>query len=83
MKKSIWILVFCLFIDQLIKNIVINTLNVGESINILKNFFSITYVRNSGAAFSILESNIILLIFISILALIFIFRHISKFRIFR
>lgn len=78
MKKSIWILVFCLFIDQLIKNIVINTLNVGESINILKNFFSITYVRNSGAAFSILESNIILLIFISILALIFIFRHISK-----
>ena len=78
MKKSIWILVFCLFIDQLIKNIVINTLNVGESINILKNFFSITYVRNSGAAFSILESNIILLIFISILALIFIFRYISK-----
>ncbi|MBR3362507.1 MAG: signal peptidase II [Bacilli bacterium] len=78
MKKSILILVFCLFIDQLIKNIIINLLSVGESINVIKNFFNITYVRNSGAAFSILESNTILLIIISIFALIFIFKHISK-----
>lgn len=78
MKKSIWILVICLFIDQLIKNIIINFLSIGESINIINNFFSITYVRNSGAAFSILESNTILLIIISILVLIFIFKYISK-----
>lgn len=78
MKKSILILVICLFIDQLIKNIIINIFNVGESISIIKNFFNITYVRNSGAAFSILESNTILLIFISMCALIFIFKYISK-----
>lgn len=78
MKKSIWILVICLFIDQLIKNIIINFLSIGESINIINNFFSITYVRNSGAAFSILESNTILLIIISVLVLIFIFKYISK-----
>ncbi|MBR3230200.1 MAG: signal peptidase II [Bacilli bacterium] len=78
MKKSIMILVICLFIDQLIKNIIINVLSIGESISIIKNFFSITYVRNSGAAFSILESNTILLIIISVCALIFIFKYISK-----
>ena len=78
MKKSIFILVICFFIDQFIKNIIINVLNIGESISIIKNFFSITYVRNSGAAFSILESNTILLIFISIIALIFIFKYIYK-----
>lgn len=78
MKKSIWILVICLFIDQLIKNIIINFLSIGESINIINNFFSITYVRNTGAAFSILESNTILLIIISVLVLIFIFKYISK-----
>ena len=78
MKKTSWILVVCFLIDQIFKNIVINFLNVGESINLIKNFFSITYVRNSGAAFSILESNTILLIFISIFVLFFIFRYISK-----
>lgn len=78
MKKSVWILVLCLFIDQLIKNIIINILNIGESITIIKNFFNITYVKNSGAAFSILQSNTFLLIIISIIALIFIFKYISK-----
>ena len=78
MKKSIWILVICLFIDQLIKNIIVNVLSIGGSISVIRNFFNITYVRNSGAAFSILESNTILLIFISIFALIFIFKYISK-----
>lgn len=78
MKKSVWILVLCLFIDQLIKNIIINILNIGESITIIKNFFNITYVKNSGAAFSILQSNTFLLIIISIIALIFIFKYICK-----
>ena len=78
MKKSIWILVICLFIDQLIKNIIVNVLSIGGSISVIRDFFNITYVRNSGAAFSILESNTILLIFISIFALIFIFKYISK-----
>lgn len=78
MKKSILVLIICLFIDQLIKNIVINVLKVGEGLTIIKDFFSITYVRNSGAAFSILESNTFLLIAISLCVLIFIFKYISK-----
>lgn len=78
MKKSILVLIVCFFIDQFIKNIIINVLSVGESVSIIKNFLSITYVRNSGAAFSILESNTILLILISIFALIFIFNYLSK-----
>ena len=78
MKKSILVLIVCFFIDQFIKNIIINVLSVGESVSIIKNFLNITYVRNSGAAFSILESNTILLILISIFALIFIFNYLSK-----
>lgn len=78
MKKSIWILVICLFIDQLIKSVIINVLSVGESVSLIKNFLSITYVRNSGAAFSILRYNTFLLIIISICALVFVFKYISK-----
>ena len=78
MKRSLWILFVCLFIDQLIKNILINVMEVGTSISVIKNFFNITLVRNSGAAFSILSSSTLLLILISICALIFIIRYISK-----
>ena len=46
--------------------------------DIIKNFLSITYVRNTGAAFSILENNRILLIIISICALIYILYYLSK-----
>ena len=78
MKRSLLTLFLCLFIDQFIKNIVINFMNVGESIVLIKNFLSITYVRNSGAAFSILSSNTFLLIIISLFVLFFIFKYISK-----
>ena len=78
MKKSLIILFICLFIDQLIKNIIINVMEIGSSIIIIKNFFSITLVMNSGAAFSILSSSTFLLILISLGALLFIFKYISK-----
>ena len=44
-------------------------MNYGQSITIIKNFFNITLIGNTGAAFSILSSNTILLIIISVVVL--------------
>ena len=52
-------------IDQLIKIIVANNMILNSSIQIINDFFSITYVQNLGAAFSILTGNRIFLIFIA------------------
>lgn len=67
-----------ILIDQIIKYIVDFNIVLNTSIDLIKNFLSITYVRNTGAAFSILENNNILLIIISICALIYILYYLSK-----
>ena len=56
MKKKIFISSFIfLIVDILSKVIIRNTLTLNESIPLIPNFFNLTYVINSGAAFSILE----------------------------
>ena len=52
--------------DQLVKLLIRLNLTVGESINILGDFFRITYVQNRGAAFSILSGQRILLILLPV-----------------
>jgi len=44
-------------LDQLSKTIVANNMQVGESIVLIKNLFSLTYVRNEGAAWGILANH--------------------------
>ena len=70
----------CIFliIDQLIKLIISHTLKEFQSITIIKNFFNITYVKNTGAAFSILENKSTLLIIISIIFIILLDKYIKK-----
>jgi signal peptidase II len=53
-------------------------MNLYQEISIIPHFFSITYVENSGAAFSILENHTIFLIVISILFLLGIDHFIKK-----
>lgn len=43
-------------IDQIIKINIQKNLQQGESIDIIKNFFKLTYVKNTGAAFGILQN---------------------------
>ena len=76
-KVLIFGFLFCA-IDQIIKIFLSNVLGLNESIIVIKNFFNITLVHNTGAAFSILSGNSIFLILISIIALIFIFYYIKK-----
>ena len=70
------VLVFIL--DQIFKILVQRTMNLYQEISIIPKFFSICYVRNSGAAFSILEDATLLLIVISVLFIIVIDKTIKK-----
>lgn len=68
MKKKILILSIILFaIDILIKTLIKTNLELYESIILIPNFFSLTYVINDGAAFSILEGK---QLFLSILGIV-------------
>lgn len=55
MKKIVGLSAIIVILDQVVKWIVISTMNIGESIKIIGDFFYLTYVKNTGAAFSILE----------------------------
>jgi signal peptidase II len=51
--KWLWITVFFLVLDQITKQLVVNSFDLYESMNILP-FFDLRYVQNPGAAFSFL-----------------------------
>lgn len=70
------VLVFAL--DQILKIIIQKTMNLYQEISIIPKFFSLVYVKNSGAAFSILEDATLLLIVISVLFIIVIDKTIKK-----
>lgn len=57
-------------IDQYSKYLVDSLLKPQVSYPIIKNFFSLTYVRNTGAAFSILQDQLLFLIITSFIAII-------------
>lgn len=78
MKKLTIISIVTILLDQIIKYLIITNLKFTESINIIRNFFRITYLQNEGAAWSILSGNRIPLIIITLLALMFIFVLIKK-----
>ena len=77
MKKiSVIILVSSLFLlDILIKFLVSNYLT---SVTVIDNFFSLTYVLNNGAAFSIMASQTFLIILITLLCLAFVVYELKK-----
>ena len=54
-------------LDQLTKYLVRSLLSVGQTIPVLGDFFCITYVRNTGAAFSMLQGHRFLLVLLPIL----------------
>ena len=67
-----------LIIDIISKLVVSSLMNVYDSIVIIKNFFCITYVRNTGAAWSIFEGRVLGIIVVSLIIISFIVYYISK-----
>ena len=67
-----------LLIDQISKLLVIKFLDINGGIELIKNFFYLTYTHNTGAAFSILTGQRILLILIATIILIILFNYIRK-----
>lgn len=69
MKKLAIVSLISIIIDQIIKVIITTNVEFAHSINVINNFFRITYLQNTGAAWSILSGNRIFLIMITLIAL--------------
>lgn len=66
-------------IDQLTKWIVVENMGVYEQIPIIENFFSLTSHRNSGAAWGILEGQMIFFYIITTIVIIGIIFYLQKY----
>lgn len=67
-----------LIIDQLIKVIIKRTMSLYQEITIIPKFFSLIYVKNTGAAFSILSNATFLLIILSVIFILLLDKYIKK-----
>lgn len=63
-------LVVLISVDQFSKYLVVKNISLNINIELIKNFFNLTYVKNFGAGFSILQNQKIFLIIVSIIAII-------------
>ena len=74
-----WIMtIIFIIIDLVSKYIVARYISLNESIIVIKNFLNITYVRNTGVAFSILPNSKYLILVISFMIIGFIIYYLFK-----
>ena len=82
MKKEPYIIAcFFFVIDLISKQLVMNLMSLGDSIKLINNFFYLTYTKNNGAAWSILEDKRILLLIITVFVLFLINKSMNKIRL--
>ena len=69
MKKKYWVIVICLLIlfDQLTKWLVVKYIDLNSSLVIIKNFFKLCYIKNTGISFGLLSNQGIIIILLSVL----------------
>lgn len=78
MKKVLIISLIILIIDQIIKLVIVGNIDLNSEVIVINNFFSLTNIKNTGAAFNILSDMRLILIFITTLAIAFLLRYIDK-----
>lgn len=78
MKRIILISTLTLILDILAKQLVVNLMIENQSISLIKDFFSITYAKNTGVAFSFLEGNVPLIIIITSIIILLILKYIKE-----
>ncbi|AJY77863.1 signal peptidase II [Paenibacillus beijingensis] len=62
-----WIAIIVFVLDFITKKIVANNMTIGEQIPVIGNFFVLTSIRNTGAAFSIFEGARYFFLFITLI----------------
>jgi signal peptidase II len=65
-----FIIIAVVILDQIIKNLTVNSMMLYESIPVIQDVFHITYIHNTGAAFSIMAGQISLLILVPLIMII-------------
>ncbi len=75
-NKIIIIAIICFIIVLFSKYLNINNLEIGTGITIIPSFFSISYIRNTGAAWGILSNGTLVLALLSVIFLIIAIKYI-------
>lgn len=78
MKLVLWVTALVIAFDQVTKQFITRTMEIGESNSIINNFLYITYHRNSGAAFGILQGQMLFFYVVTAIAVVGIFVWLSK-----
>ena len=76
-KLSLWI-VLAIVLDQLTKYLICRNFAVGESVPVISGLFSLTYVRNIGAAWGILAGWRIALVALAVVMVFLLIRYRTK-----
>lgn len=81
MNKIYFITFIGFLVDFLSKNFIKNTFDLLKSVELIPNFFYITYLQNTGAAWGIFTDSTILLAILSLVCFIFIANYIKRLQI--
>ena len=79
-KKILTIAMISLAIDQISKIVLSHIVKLGETKEIIKNFFYLTWCHNDGAAWGILSNQTLIITLGTIVAFIVIYRYIYTFK---
>ncbi len=79
-RDSIYLAIVLILVtfDYIIKTKIKTIMQLGDSIDVIKNFFSITYVQNTGAAFGVFKNQKILFLIVGIVAILILVYSFSK-----
>ena len=80
-KLVVLTIILVLSLDQLTKQLITNTMEIGDSNPIINNFLYITYHRNTGAAFGLFEGQMIFFYIVTTIAVILVFVWLTKINI--
>ena len=69
MKLVTIIVLISVILDQITKQIVTRNMEIGDSIPVIGNFLSITYHRNSGAAWGIMQGQMLFFYIVTVIAI--------------
>jgi signal peptidase II len=72
------IIALAFIFDQLSKMIIKNNLNMNDNIEVIRNFFYITYVENTGAAWSIFQGARWFFVAMTVIMIIILLRYLYK-----